>query len=146
MNHNEYKDELSRYFDNELSSDEKDLMEKHIVKCDICRSDLDKFNEIGLFINDLEVPEIPSSLTEDILSKTRFMNMKRRRAYFSIAAAAMLFGIISGLILGFNIIEKNSSPHMAIKNLEADLSVDSFSLSPKTSITYSYNELSGKGD
>ena len=59
MNCDYCKDKLSAFIDNELSSEERLLMEAHLTRCPSCRAELESLRQIGILFERLP-EETPS--------------------------------------------------------------------------------------
>jgi anti-sigma factor RsiW len=104
---------LGRYFDDELSPDERLLLEAHLKQCSRCRTELQAIGEIaGAFRKNITIPPVPPHLAQRIMEKARaqvkgpyllrlFLFWKNwsfsmRCAAVGVAAAACYIGIAIG--------------------------------------------------
>lgn len=110
MKCNEISDILSLYIDNELSKDEKDKIENHLLSCKDCQKELEEYKKVISAVQNLPEVEPPegycSRLHEKLLyarqsnekppkivSHSRFRWMK----YASIAAALVLVLLVGSM-------------------------------------------------
>lgn len=106
------KSVLSAYFDGELSSEEKKLVENHLGYCDDCKKELECIQKVSAcvknyFINSTENVIIPESCKENVLCKTDFFQIQRRIIYS--AAALALLALIT--YLSINLLNSSQTIH-----------------------------------
>ncbi|WMJ78944.1 MULTISPECIES: DUF4349 domain-containing protein [unclassified Sedimentibacter] len=69
MNCNEVRDNLSLYIDNELSEEEKKLMDEHLDNCPECRSELEDYRKLIQMLNELPDEEPPAGYCDRLHKK-----------------------------------------------------------------------------
>ena len=104
MKHEEIKKLLALYPEGELSDEEKDLVEKHLVECPECRQEFDEFHQLEEVLGEMKLKE-PSKEFWEIYWASVYNRIERRAGWvvFSIGLIILLcFGAYQGLkdILG----------------------------------------------
>ena len=69
MNCNEIKDLFSLYIDDELSYEERLLVEEHLLKCEDCRNELEEYKKIIQALNEIPEEEPPSGYCKRLHEK-----------------------------------------------------------------------------
>jgi anti-sigma factor RsiW/uncharacterized protein YdcH (DUF465 family) len=105
----EIRENLSLYIDDELSADERSMLEKHIDACAACRRELDEIVRIVGLCRDMQEVELPENFRDELHKKlvdaaeenTAKSSVLRRIGYLkifsSIAAGIVLIFLVNGI-------------------------------------------------
>ncbi len=72
-----YRKRLGAYLDGELSKRKRTSLERHLVKCNSCRTVLDSLRQLETDLLSLNVPAIPDDLTLRILAEARAQKKRK---------------------------------------------------------------------
>lgn len=94
-------DELNRFVDNELSSQEKIVAEQHLLECSSCSDELKSYKSINSLLFEQNVEEAPKGIENLIMRKIvrKLRNDKSQKTFFRFIVSLFSVGIIA--ILGF---------------------------------------------
>lgn len=150
--------QLSAYLDGELSPKNRTVVERHLMRCQPCRTALESLRSLERALQSAKVPPAPPSLAWQIVAKAReLQNAKverhvicfgRRLATprpwaFKVAAAAVLvFGLTVGSYMGWSVGRSMSQSVTAQAAVQADpldaYNLDYLSDAPDGSLAGSY--------
>ncbi|MFW6022321.1 MAG: DUF4349 domain-containing protein [Halanaerobiaceae bacterium] len=78
MKHENIRELLPLYIDNELSTEEKNLIKEHLKNCSQCQKELKKYQENSALLSSMKKIQAPSNFAETILNKVG-ENMKDQK-------------------------------------------------------------------
>lgn len=118
MNCKRVNDLISFYIDNEVSKEEKTLLEEHMKTCDSCKEKYEQMKTIVNYLNDSEEVELPNGY--DIKLREKLYEEKSRTVtkfnwkYISTLAATLLILITSVSLIPK--LQNNFKQHLYMKN------------------------------
>lgn len=94
-------DELNRFVDNELSLQEKIVVEQHLSECSFCSDELKSYKSINSLLLEQNVEEAPNGIEILIMKKIakKLRNDKSQKTFFKFVVSLFSIGIVA--ILGF---------------------------------------------
>ena len=66
MNHDEWRERLSRYLDGEATAEESGLVQAHLASCAECRATIQGWESVGASVRWAAVVELPSTFAADV--------------------------------------------------------------------------------
>jgi hypothetical protein len=113
--HEETADKLSDYLDDELTADERQVVERHVAECAECASTLDDLRRVVSMAGSLRdhgpTSDLWEQIAQHISSGPRAVAPLRRRFAFTLpqfAAASVLLAILSGSLAVY--VMRNGGP------------------------------------
>jgi len=94
-------DELNRLVDNELSIQEKIVVEQHLLQCSFCSEELKSFKSLNLLLSEQHEEKAPDGIEYLIMKKIakRMRSDKSQKTFFRFVVSLFSLGIAA--ILGF---------------------------------------------
>jgi len=94
-------DELNRFVDNELSLQEKIVVEQHLSECSLCSDELKNLKSINSLLFEQNVEEAPNGIENMIMKKIakKLRSDKSQKTFFRFVVSLFSLGIAA--ILGF---------------------------------------------
>ena len=94
-------DELNRSVDNELSIQEKIVVEQHLLQCSFCSEELKSFKSLNLLLSEQHEEKAPDGIEYLIMKKIakRMRSDKSQKTFFRFVVSLFSLGIAA--ILGF---------------------------------------------
>ncbi len=80
MNCSDIRDLLDEYVDEELSSQQRDLVDRHISECPSCRAELETTEHTAGLVRSLPRESVPDGLAEAVQEQVRLADQRKRRA------------------------------------------------------------------
>lgn len=168
MNCNEVKDNLSLYIDDELSEEEKNLINEHLQSCPECSKELEEYRTVIRMLNELPDEEPPEGYckrlhkkllqaaaeTTEIKEESEITNItdipnKRNKfrwlKYGSLAAAFVMVFLVYGLSNGPKM-GMSSNQEMAYDTAEAPAEAPQATMDSNNNLKYSDSDMKNKVD
>jgi len=94
-------DELNRLVDNELSIQEKIVVEQHLLQCSFCSEELKRYKSLNLLLSEQHEEKAPDGIEYLIMKKIakRMRSDKSQKTFFRFVVSLFSLGIAA--ILGF---------------------------------------------
>ena len=94
-------DELNRLVDNELSQQEKIVVEQHLAECSFCSGELKSFKSLNLLLSEQYEEKAPEGIENLIMKKIakKLRSDKSQKTFFRFIVSLFSLGIAA--ILGF---------------------------------------------
>ncbi|MCB5249851.1 MAG: zf-HC2 domain-containing protein, partial [Candidatus Cloacimonetes bacterium] len=97
MKCNKVKNRLNAYLDNEVSLQVKERIERHILTCHECQSELHKLKALNNQLNIIFNENLNEQRLCELIDKSRFLpKPKSKAANFAITAVSMCIAVIFG--------------------------------------------------
>jgi hypothetical protein len=116
-------EKISQYIDGELSKEEKEELEKHLLSCQVCQKEMEKLRKVKEAVVSLGLPEITEEEDEALLKRIEEKTAQQRKykwlipaAIIPIAAAFLFFF----LVYPFPFLSQKTAPLKAPKSLESE--------------------------
>lgn len=103
MNCHQINENLSAFIDNELSSDDTNIVKAHLIRCSGCRQQRDKMEEIGRNIRYMAPLTTPADFEFRVFAGIRKHEARRTNRFFwrwqtiLLPAACLIVGILLGV-------------------------------------------------
>lgn len=80
MNCSDIRDLFNEYVDEELSSQQRDLVDRHISECPSCRAELEAIVHTAELVRSLPREPVPDGLADAVQARVRLADQRKRRA------------------------------------------------------------------
>ena len=123
-------DLINLYIDNEITSDEKNILFDHMESCENCRNDFENLKDFVLNIQDIDLEELPNNYHNEIMKKIKnnsFDNMiefnsinKKKNIWYKYGTLVAVFALFIFIGNKNNIFKNNhiNSDVNEIKTIE----------------------------
>jgi hypothetical protein len=138
MSCEERVEKISQYIDGELSKEEKEELEKHLLSCKACQKEMEKLKKAKEAVRALGFPEMSKEEGEALLKRIEEKGVRQRKykwlipaAIIPIAAALLFFFLISP----FPFLYQKTAPLKAPATLEGEAGKEALPSEKKEEVT-----------
>ncbi len=155
MKCSEVKELISRYVDDDLGQDEKEVFTLHVRDCSACRKELEEIQAVHTLFTSAERFVAPHGFTTRVMARLEerqpsrfwgFLAFHRplvRVAEVAFALAVIFIGVFSGNLL---VADRTSQRQVVQVTVQESFSLDLFQATPPGSVGGAYVSLMGAAD